>query len=268
MKGQEGKNSAAKTSWENVSQWYDTMLQSGDTYQSKVILPNILRILDPKPGKHIVELGCGQGYFSEIFAKMGASVIGLDASKTLIEIAEKRVEKEAYRSKVLFITGDASNAQAIVSKTADVVVVILALQNMKDLSKVAGEMQRILKQDGRALIVLNHPVFRIPKHSDWGFDEVTKTQYRKVSKYLSELTLDIDMEPGRTAIGMKGAVTKSFHRSLQTYTKSFANAGLAITRIEEWISHKQSQKGPRQVAEDTARKEIPLFMCLELKKLS
>ncbi len=257
-----------KTSWENVSLWYDTMLQKEDTYQSKVILPNVLRLVGPMPSLHIVELGCGQGFFSEVFAKMGASVIGLDASQSLIEIAQKRVEKEPYASKVLFITGDAANAGAIASKTADVVVVILALQNMKDIAKVSEEMQRIMKPEGRAIVVLNHPAFRVPKHSDWGFDEATKTQYRKVSKYLSEMTLDIDMEPGRTAQGKRAAVTKSFHRSLQAYTKAFSGAGLAITRIEEWISHKQSQKGPRQIAEDVARKEIPIFMCLELKKIS
>lgn len=255
------------TSWENVSRWYDTMLAGADTYQSKVILPNILRLVDPEPSLHIVELGCGQGFFSEVFAKMGASVIGLDASPSLIEIAQRRVEKEAYASKVLFMHGDAGRASAIASKTADVVVIILALQNMKDLAKVAGEMNRIVKPEGKVLVVLNHPAFRVPQHSDWGYNKDNNTQYRNVSKYLSELSIDIDMEPGRSAMGKKAAVTKSFHRSLQTYMKAFAGAGLAITRIEEWISHKQSQSGPRQSAEDAARKEIPLFMCLELRRL-
>ena len=64
----------------------------------------------------------------------------------------------------------------------------------------------------------------------------------------------------------KKVLTKSFHRSLQDYTKAFAKAGLCISKIEEWISHKQSQSGPRQKAEDVARKEIPIFMCLELCK--
>ncbi len=262
-----GDKSDDKTSWENVSLWYDSMLKGGDTYQSKVILPNVLRIVDPKPSRHIVELGCGQGFFTETFVKLGASAIGLDASRSLIEIAQKRTEGQPYASKVLFVPGDAAKAGAIASKTADSVVIILAIQNMKDLQGVMNETARIMKDSGRVVIVLNHPAFRVPQHSDWGFDDVTKTQYRKISKYLSEITLDIDMEPGRTSIGMKAAVTKSFHRSLQAYMKAFAGAGLAVTRIEEWISHKQSQKGPRQAAEDTARKEIPLFMCLELKKL-
>ena len=260
------QNKQNDTSWEGVSFWYDQMLQSSDTYQSKVILPNVLRLVDPKPSKHIVELGCGQGYFSEIFAKAGASVIGLDFSRSLIGLAQSRVDKEKYQSKIDFHHGDASNAYSIASKTADVVVIILALQNMKDLSKVVSEIARIMKDNGRAIIVLNHPAFRVPKHSDWGFDEASKTQYRKVSKYLSELTLDIDMEPARTASGKKSTITKSFHRSLQTYTKAFSSSNLVISKIEEWISHKQSQKGLRQKAEDDARKEIPLFMCLELRK--
>jgi hypothetical protein len=37
-------------------------------------------------------------------------------------------------------------------------------------------------------------------------------------------------------------------------------------RLEEWISHKKSEKGTRQLAEDVARKEFPLFMALELRK--
>jgi hypothetical protein len=47
----------------------------------------------------------------------------------------------------------------------------------------------------------------------------------------------------------------------------FAKHDLAITRLEEWISHKTSEEGPKKKIEDDARKEIPLFMCLEMKVL-
>ncbi len=71
------------------------------------------------------------------------------------------------------------------------------------------------------------------------------------------------MHPGQA----KSESTISYHRSLQDYTKGLAKAGFSITRLEEWISHKKSQTGPRQEAEDTARKEIPLFLMLEVKKI-
>ncbi len=255
-----------ETSWGKEAKWYDKLLEENtDTYQSKVIMPNLLRILGTKPGETVVELGSGQGYFARTIAKMGAKVIGIEIGSELVKIAEERANKEGISGKNLsFYTASADNAKMVVDRSADVVLIILALQNMKNLGGVVGEIKRILKSDGRAVLVLNHPAFRVIKNSDWGYDEVTKTQYRKVSKYLSQFEADIDMHPGDVK---KNTKTKSFHRSMQDYMKAFSREGLAITRIEEWISHKESQKGPRQQAEDMARKEIPMFMCIELRSL-
>jgi hypothetical protein len=111
---------------------------------------------------------------------------------------------------------------------------------------------------------LLHPAFRTPQHTDWGFDSKKTVQYRKVEKYLSEIAISIELAPFK---GEKKAVTTTFHRSLQWYMKAFRNAGFAITSLEEWNSHKKSQPGPRQAAEDNARKEIPMFLALELKKV-
>lgn len=38
------------------------------------------------------------------------------------------------------------------------------------------------------------------------------------------------------------------------------------TGLEEWISDKKSQPGPRSESEDKARKESPLFLFIEAKK--
>lgn len=267
MKKREEKKIVKETSWGKEAKWYDKMLEENDdTYQSKVILPNIVRIVDPKPGDVVVELGCGQGFFSRVLAKSGAKVIGIDIGKELIQIAETRADKDGISSKnISFYTASADNAKVVADRSVDTVIVILALQNMKNLPGVISEMKRILKSDGRAVMVLNHPAFRVLKNSDWGFDDVTKTQYRKVSKYLSQFEVDIDMHPGERNKD-KSSITKSFHRSLQDYMKAFAKEGFAITRLEEWISHKQSERGPRQIPEDVARKEIPMFMAIEIKK--
>jgi hypothetical protein len=111
---------------------------------------------------------------------------------------------------------------------------------------------------------MNHPSYRIPQGSAWGFDEAQGIQYRRVDQYLSEAKIKIDMTPGK-ATGKE--YTVSFHRPLQFYSKFLEKSALAITRIEEWESHKKSGKGPRQHAEDVARKEIPLFLALEAKKV-
>jgi hypothetical protein len=64
----------------------------------------------------------------------------------------------------------------------------------------------------------------------------------------------------------KEVSTKTYHRSLQWYSKALRNAGFGIAGIEEWISHKKSQPGPKQAIEDAARKEFPMFMALEIRK--
>ena len=135
------------------------------------------------------------------------------------------------------------------------------LQNVND---VLIECKRVLKTTGRIILVLNHPAFRVPQGSDWYFND--GIQSRIVSKYLSESKIYIDMTPGENN-PKKKIQTISFHRPLQYYVKLFSKNGFAVTRLEEWISHKQSQTGPRQTAEDKARKEIPMFMCLEVKKI-
>ncbi|MFM2414569.1 MAG: hypothetical protein RI911_262, partial [Candidatus Parcubacteria bacterium] len=79
--------------------------------------------------------------------------------------------------------------------------------------------------------------------------------------------IQMEMHPGARAETGKRSITYSFHRSLQDFAKAFTHAGLPLVRLEEWVSHRKSQTGPKAQAEDTARKEFPLFMCIECKKL-
>ncbi len=255
------KRKPEDTSWNKVASWYDELLTTdADSYQSKVITPNLLRILDIQKGEEIYDLACGQGYFANLFAKSGAHVVASDLSKRLVETATKNSPKS-----IRFHVTHAHKAPFLKNSSIDTVVIVLAIQNIENVSEVLAECARVLKKNGRIVLVLNHPSFRVPQGSDWYF--ANDTQYRIVGKYLSESKVSIDMTPGEKN-PKKKIKTISFHRSLQYYMKLFSKNGFAITRLEEWISHKKSQNGPRQKAEDIARKEIPLFMCIEIKKLS
>lgn len=244
-----------ETSWDNVSDWYDELLNRSDTYQSKVILPNLLRLVGAKKGMKILDLACGQGFFSEAFVREGAEVVGVDISSNLINKAKERVRG------VKFFVAPAHELSFIPDHSIDAVIITLAIQNIENISAVFREAKRALSPSGKMFLVLNHPTFRIPGSSAWGFDEANKKQYRRVDAYLSESKNEIDMHPGKEGNTKK---TVSFHRSLQVYFKVLANNGLAVSRLEEWTSHKESGKGPRKEEEDRTRKEFPLFLCLEV----
>lgn len=245
------------TSWGSVANWYDEHLQRPTgTYHRDVILPNLLRLMAIESGEAVLDVACGQGFFSRELFHAGAKVSGVDIAPELIKIARQQSPKE-----IAYHASPAHHLPFIKTESVDTVLISLAIQNIENVRDVFAECQRVLKTGGRMFIVMNHPAYRIPKQSSWGWED-NKVQYRRVDRYLSEMKTEIQMHPGDAP----EETTVSFHRPLQYYFKMLNKNGFLVGRLEEWISHKKSVQGPRAKAEDRARKEIPLFLCLEAIK--
>ena len=226
-----------QTSWGGVADWYDDVVNSSDSYQKHVLMPNILRIVEPKKGMTILDIACGQGYFSRAFSEKGATVIASDISDELIKIAQQQkgsiIDYHIALSDKLSFVKDSS---------IDVVTIILALQNIEKISETITEVARTLKLGGRLIVIINHPAFRIPQKSDWGWDEKISKQFRKIFSYMSDDSIRIDMNPGEKVVAKK-KFTVSFHRPLQSYFKVFAKNGFGVIRLEEWIFQNYSAAG-------------------------
>jgi len=265
------------TSWGAIANWYDDMVEdTTDSFQRNVLLPNLIRLVEPKSGMRILDVACGQGYFARAFAKNGADVIGCDISEELIKLAK------GHEGCVEYFVAASDKMSFISDASIDVVVIILALQNIERFVETIRECSRTLKIGGRLIFVLNHPAFRVPKNSSWRWEEKTSLQskvesprsegqdqamkmYRRVDSYMSEAKIQMDMTP-REKVNADKKFTISFHRPLQSYFKALNKSGFAVTRLEEWISHKKSESGPRSAEEDRMRKEIPMFLMVGAKK--
>lgn len=249
------------TSWNEIADWYHDQLEHDpDSYQRKVILPNLLRVMELKVGETVLDLACGQGFFARQFAQARARVIGADIATELIALAKRQPAPRGGTSPTYYVA-PADRVLQMAEASVDKVVMVLALQNIENASGVISECRRVLKSGGQLFIVLNHPAFRVPKASSWGWDGST-LQYRRIDRYLSEDKIKIQMRPGADP----SLRTVTFHRPLQSYFKMLRKSNFCVTRLEEWISHRQSQAGPRAAAEDRARKEIPLFLLLQAIK--
>ncbi len=258
------------THWDSVTEWYDQLVgDEGSEYHQKVILPGVLRMLPDGEGLSILDVACGQGVMCRQLAGRGHHVVGIDAAAGLIEAAKRR--EEAERLGVRYVMGDATKLEEMRSPVLDAqrfdaITIVLAIQNMTPLTPVWKGCHGLLNAGGKLVVVMMHPCFRVPRGSDWIWDERTGTQGRVVKEYLGSKQVEIDMHPGRSAAGKGSVKTVTFHRPLQAYVNTLGNAGLLVDHVEEWVSHKVSEAGPKKEEMDRSRKEIPMFMALRARK--
>ncbi len=249
----------SKGSWEPVAKWYGKHLKEEDTFQSEVIFPGSLRLLYPMKGKSYIDIACGEGSFVRSVANTGAAVLGFDISSTLIKQAEaKKIKGATFR-----VANATDFARYYDPASFDGASCNLAIQNIDDYAAVFKDAGKVLKAGAPFVIVINHPMFRIPRQTGWGWDEKRGLQYRRTDAYLTPNEIPIVANPGE---GAKSKVTYSYHRSLEAYIKELAKAGFMVDAIEEWISHRNSDSGPKAKAENRARTEIPMFMAIRAIK--
>ncbi|MBP7006023.1 class I SAM-dependent methyltransferase [Patescibacteria group bacterium] len=249
---------AASTSWERVSRWYTTHLKQDDFLQRDVVIPGTLALLaDAAPGTHL-DVACGEGSFAQAFLQAfpRRAFVGVDAAPSLIRSAQL---KQLPRTR--FIVGDAQRLPHLPEGTFSSATCLLAIQNIADASAVFHEVATRLSPDASLVIVMNHPYFRQPKQSSWGWDEERKIQYRRVDRYLESYKMEIVAHPGK----QPSITTASYHRSLGFYIQELAHQGFMIDALEEWTSPAQSDSGPRANAENIARQEIPLFLAIRAR---
>ena len=221
-------------------------------------MPNLKRILNLKENESLLDLACGQGILERNMDK-NIEYMGVDLASNLIREANEIKINPKHK----FIIADVSKDLPINKTDFDAGVIVLALQNIKKEFAVIRNFAKHLRKNGKLVIVLNHPIFRIPRHSSWGEDLTNnKIQYRRIDDYMTPLEIPIVANPGKT----KSEETFSYHYPLSAYSEMLSDNGFVIEKIEEWISDKTST-GSNAKVEDRARKEFPLFMAIVAKKL-
>lgn len=251
-------NSSHKQGWHAVADWYHDYLEQEGTLQHTIVFPRAETLLAPQSGERYIDIACGDGAFAQGIAVQGARVLGLDIAPALIAKAKNRHIPQAE-----FLVADAMKiGQAKLRGPFAGATCILALQNMKDASAVFRGLAPLLPRGAPFVLVLNHPCFRIPRQTHWQWVEEQKILARRIDRYLSPLDIPILMHPGQ----QNGVATTSYHRPLSFYVHALSQTGFTIDTLEEWVSDRESQPGPRAKAENRARDEFPLFLAIRALK--
>lgn len=236
--------------WDASESWYTAVVgEKGHYYHQTVILPGVLNLLGKF--KSLLDVGCGQGVLARHLPK-GVNYVGVDQSKALIQSAKKMTQQGQ------FFVADACEPLPLENQSFERATFIMSLQNMEKGSHAIANASKHLSTNGKLILVLNHPCFRIPRQSGWGIEEKKKLQFRKIESYMSAQKIPILTNPGKKE---ESDTTYSYHHNLSDLFSWLKSANLLIETVEEWCSDKKSE-GKNAKMEDRARKEFPLFMAL------
>lgn len=102
---------------------------------------DLVDLLDPQPGEHILDLGCGTGQLTQTLAETGAIVHGIDADAAMIEVAQ------AQYPQLSFAIADARNFQ--LERPADSIFSNAALHWVKPPEPAVRAIARALRPGGK-----------------------------------------------------------------------------------------------------------------------
>lgn len=114
-----------------------------------------VRAAGVRAGDVVVDVACGTGDLTELFAKTAASrVVGVDFTPEMLGIAREKLRNRdsGSRSKVEYREGDAQ-ALELPDGFADVVSIAFGIRNVVSPEQAVREFARILKPGGRLVVL-------------------------------------------------------------------------------------------------------------------
>lgn len=67
----------------NTQQWNADLYDSKHKFVSQMAT-DLVKLLSPRPGERILDIGCGTGHLTQDIADCGAEVVGIDSAETMI----------------------------------------------------------------------------------------------------------------------------------------------------------------------------------------
>ena len=99
---------------------------------------------EPLKNIDILDIGCGGGLLSEPMSRLGANVVGIDASEKNINIAKFHAKKN--RIKIQYICASPENLK--IKKKFDVILNMEIVEHVEDINFFLKKSSEFLKKDG------------------------------------------------------------------------------------------------------------------------
>jgi SAM-dependent methyltransferase len=215
---------------ENAARWIDGVRSGFDRFRDVANNPAFLNFLPEIVGRDVIDLGCGEGYNTRVFASLGARMTGIDLSERLINAAIAAESDNPLG--IHYRVASYADLSTFADKTFDVALSTMALMDGPDFSSVARSVARVLRPDGWFCFSVTHPCFVTPV-SRWVEDEGGAVEGKLVADYWRET-------PFTERWGFRSGSSETepftiwyFPYRLEDYINGLCAAGFRIARIAE-----------------------------------
>jgi SAM-dependent methyltransferase len=171
--------------------------------------------LTPVPGRRTLEVGCGEGRVCRDLSARGHRVTGLDASPTLVRVAQGAHPDGEY------VVGLAE-ALPFANGTFDLVVAYNSLMDVGDMPRAIAEAARVLESGGRLCACIVHP---IAFAGEWTRDDA---RFVITDSYLERAPWRRTFERDGLRISFD-----NLRYPLQDYSRALEDAGFLIEALRE-----------------------------------
>jgi len=217
----------------------------GGPFNTEYERPATIDLLGDVLGKKVLDAGCGPGSFAALLIENGATVLAIDSSPEMVNLAKQNLGDSAP-----VIEADLNRPlDFIESDSFDVVLSSLVLDYIEDWESLFREFFRILHDNGRLVISIHHPFFMDLKNN--------QEQIELEQNYFLVQPVEENWSP-------TGRGIPSYRRPLSAISNAFWNAGFLMERIVEpkprevWKTiHKPSYK---------KWMEHPVILCISVRK--
>ena len=142
------KGITMKDQYKNIATWYDKIFEPLNSGLRKIGM----NMYPVKAGMDVLDIGCGTGAHLKLYQNEKCNVFGIDLSAAMLNVAVKRLGDDAYLKLC-----DASKTPFSNHKF-DLIISSTVLHEMSQQVRVdvLNEVKRILKKDGRLLLIDFH----------------------------------------------------------------------------------------------------------------
>lgn len=220
--------------WDNAAAAYAEDQEISEYAESnKAVIETRFRRLN---SECVLDLGCGYGWYTDFFARIGADAVGVDGSEKMIAIARERFPN------LKFTLADIEKPLPFADECFDIVFSNQVLMDIENADFVISECERVLKRGGIFYFGIVHPCFYDCK---WLKDEKDYRYAKATERYISSYRLTNEF-----------CGTAHFHRPLSFYLNAAAKHGLTLKEVCEPISYDGVTKN----------NDLPLFFFAEFIK--